>query len=151
MPRIWLVVHVLLLLLAACAAPKGRSARPQSPDEQVKSSPLPERPDADEVQNYPHLTLWQRSLRTELGFQDPVVLRRPDGLIQVTLSLLGRGEHTVRIEYKVVWLDDRGRAVGPDMAWVPVAFEPGQQFNLISSIHASEVTDFTFHLRRSAR
>jgi uncharacterized protein YcfL len=80
----------------------------------------------DEVKAYPEITLSQRSLERQLGFQPPTVARVSNNLLQVTVPVRAKTDHEMNVEYKVVWFDIIGQVIKPETGWVPLRLEPRQ-------------------------
>ena len=105
--------------------------------------------DYDDVARYPNVTLSQPSLRDALGFQEPIVTRNDNNLMQVTVPVRARSNDELHVEYRVVWMDANLQPLRPEMSWTPLRMEPRQPHNITVQATSPAAAKYNLQFRWS--
>ena len=103
----------------------------------------------DEVARYPNVTLSQPSLSDALGFQEPIVTRNANNIMQVSIPVRARSNDELHVEYRVIWLDPNLQPLRPEMSWKPLRLEPRQPYTITETASTTSATNYNLQLRWS--
>jgi len=103
----------------------------------------------DYVEQYPGVSLSDPSLIDALKFQDPIITRNANDLIEVAQPIRADTDEELHIEYKVVWFDDAGVPIEPQTSWTPKRLEPRQLDYIKVAAMSEEATGHNIQIRWS--
>ena len=103
----------------------------------------------DEVARYPNITLSQPSLSDALGFQEPIVTRNANNIMQVSVPVRARSNDELHVEYRVVWLDPNLQPIRPEGSWKALRLEPRQPYTVTETASSPAATNYNLQFRWS--
>ena len=103
----------------------------------------------DSARSYPNVTLAQDTLQEALGFQEPEVTRTRNDLMRVTVPVRARSDETLYVEYRVIWLDEEGQPIGPEMTWAPLRLSPRVPEYVSATSSSERAENYSFQFRWS--
>ena len=101
----------------------------------------------DTVRTYPNITLSQRTLEDALGFQEPIVKRTANNLMHVTITVRSLSNEELHVEYRMVWLNEAGQPITPQMTWTPLRMDPRQPQRISITSTSPHAQDYNLQLR----
>ena len=103
----------------------------------------------DEVVDYPAITFSQASLQKTVAFQPPIVTRTQKDLMRVTLVMRSKASDPLHVECRMLWHDEAGQPIAPQMTWRPLALEPQQPQRITFTATSREAADYNAQFRWS--
>lgn len=111
----------------------------------------PIEPRYESASTYGKLTLSDTRLQDQLVFDDPVLTRNEVGLLRFTQLVRERKGHSLWIEYRLIWLDESGQPINPQMTWRAKRLESGQPEYLTATATNKRAIDYRLEVRRTDR
>lgn len=112
-----------------------------------KSAPIAGEPDS--VSEYPKVTLSSKSLAKAIALNPATVTRSATDNLEVSQPIRSLADGGIDIQYKLVWLDEMGRPISPEMTWRYKRLEPRIPDFVSASSSSDEAIDYRLHLRWS--